>query len=80
MSYLAIYYLFKASKPIKLGLLFFCMDTLDANYTNLNTNRINQTQKMQLKYPMVWLEVRGRSSHWQMCHISIMLMKSTGII
>lgn len=26
---------------------------LYANYTNLNTNLINQTKKMQFKYPMV---------------------------
>lgn len=49
---------------------------MNANYTNLNTNPINQTQKMQLKHPVVWLEVRGRSSDWRMSHLSIMLMKS----
>lgn len=47
-----------------------------ANYTNLNTHLINQTQNMQLKYPVVWLGVKGHSSDCRMSHLSIIIMKS----
>lgn len=43
------------------------MHTLNANYTNLNTNRINQMQKMQLKYPMVM--VRGERTFLSLANV-----------
>lgn len=54
--------------------------TCYANYTNLNTNLINQTLKPQLKYPMVWLGVRGCSLVGRMSHLSTMLIKKRWII